>query len=77
MLIFEIGAKILLFLTFIFFLVFFFLCRMWAAPKHPERCNLIGLFVSSLYTFWFFLGGFLILVLITLAYQYFPKFFAP
>jgi ABC-type transport system involved in multi-copper enzyme maturation permease subunit len=75
MAIFEIGIKILFLLTFIFFLVFFLLCRGWATPRHPERANIIGVLVSILYTFWFFLVGLLLLVLISLAWQYFPTLF--
>jgi len=73
--IFDIGIKILFFLTFIFFLVFAFLCRNWAKPKHPERCTIIGIFVSFLHTFWFFIAGLVILIIISLGWQYLPKLF--
>lgn len=64
MTIFELGVKILLILSFLFFLIFAFFCRSWAKPMHPERCTIIGIFVSFLYTFWFLIGGFLLLILI-------------
>lgn len=74
MVIFDIGIKILFLLTFIFFFVFFLACREWAKPKHPERCTLIGFFVSGLYSFWVFVGGLLILVIISLLWLYLPKY---
>jgi len=68
--IFVIGVKILLILTPFFFLVLFFLYSGWAQPKHPERRFIIGFLVSILGTFWFFLGGFLLLGLINTFYKY-------
>jgi len=69
--IFDIGIKILLGGTSVFFLVFFFLCSSWAKPKHPERHFIIGFLVSLLCTFWFFLAGFLLLVFVNILYKYF------
>jgi len=68
--IFDIGIKILLGGTSIFFLVFFIICAGWGRPKHPERHIMIGLLLSILYSFLVFLGGFLILVLINILYKY-------
>jgi len=68
--IFDIGIKILLGGTSVFFLVFFILCSGWAKPKHPERHFIIGFLMGMFYTFWFLLGGVLILVLINLFSKY-------
>jgi len=70
MVIFAIGVKILLTLTSLFFLVFFMLCLYWAKEWHPERRATIGFLVSTLLTFWFFLGGVLILALFILFLKY-------
>jgi len=73
--IFAIGVKILLILTSFFFLLLFFLYSAWSQPKHPERHLIIGFLLSTLFTFWIFLGGFLLLVLINTFYKYlFPIF---
>lgn len=69
--VFDIGMKILLSGTFVFFLVFFFLCVNWAKHTHPERHIKIGFLVSMLYTFLFFLTGLLLLALINFFYKYF------
>jgi hypothetical protein len=70
MVIFAIGVKILLSLTFLFFFLFFLLCLYWAKEWHPERSAIIGFLVSIFYTFWFFLGGVLILALFFLFLKY-------
>jgi len=72
--IFEIGIKILLALTAIFFLVFFYLCALWSKPAHPERRFRIGAMVSVMYSFVFFLAGFILVSLISLILKYLPSF---
>ncbi len=74
MIVFDIGIKNLFLLTFVFFFVFFIACREWAKPMHPEKCTLIGFFVSGLYTFWVFTGGLVILIIVSLAWQYLPEY---
>jgi len=69
--VFDIGMKILLSGTFVFFWVFFFLCAHWAEHMHPERHIKIGFLVSMFYTFLFFLTGLLLLALINFFYKYF------
>jgi len=69
MAIFDIGEKILFLLIFIFFLALFLVCRSWAKPMHPERRTIIGALISILYTFWFLVGGFLFLMIISFIYQ--------
>lgn len=66
MAIFDIGIKILLTLTSFFFFVFAFICRVWTRPKHPERCTIIAIFVSGLYSFWLLFFGTLLLIIIYL-----------
>ena len=70
MAIFDIGMKILLILTSVFFLIIFFLCAGWSKPRHPERHIVIGFLMSILYTFWFFLGGVLLLTLVIIFIKY-------
>jgi len=70
MVILAIGVKILLTLTSLFFLIFFLLGLYWAKEWHPERRATIGFLVSTLFTFWFFLGGVLILALFILFLKY-------
>ena len=60
----DIGVIIVFSLAAVYFVVMFWLCRGWAKPKHPERRFLIGLMVSSLYTFWFIVIGMLILIVV-------------
>ncbi len=62
----NIDIKFLLEATFIFFLVFFTLGERWSEPKHPKRHFIVGFLLSILWTFWFFLAGFLILLLVAL-----------
>jgi ABC-type branched-subunit amino acid transport system permease subunit len=74
MLIFELAIKISLILTFIFYLVFFFLCLNWAKVTHPEKkINLMIASVTSLlYSFWFFLACVFISILVSLFFKYYP-----
>ena len=64
--VFETGIKLLLASTLLFFLVLFYLCRGWAKPMHPERNTKIGALVAILHSFWFFVGGFIVVSLISL-----------
>lgn len=64
--VFETGIKFLLAFTLLFFLVLFYLCRAWAKPMHPERNTKIGALIAILYSFWFFVGSFIIVILISL-----------
>jgi hypothetical protein len=66
--VFDIGIKILIGSTSLFFLIWFFLCRAWANPKHPEHSNKIGVMLGILYSFIFFLGGFIIVSLVSLSW---------
>lgn len=67
--VFETGIKFLLVATPLCFLVLFCLSRSWAAPMHSEHCNRVGVLVGILYSFLFFLGGFIIVSLFSLAYE--------
>jgi hypothetical protein len=67
--VFDIGIKILLILTSIFFLVFFYLCSLWSRPAHPEKRFIIGIMLSGIYTFIFFLAGFVILNLFSVIWE--------
>jgi len=67
--IFDIGIKILIGSTSLFFLIMFFLYRSWAGPKHPEQSTNIGIMLGVLYTFMFFLAGFIIVVLASLSWD--------
>ncbi|MDI6591574.1 MAG: hypothetical protein QME61_01370 [Patescibacteria group bacterium] len=53
----NLGIKILIFSTLIYFLVLFYLASSWAEPMHPERKLKIGFLVSFLHTFLFIFGG--------------------
>lgn len=70
----ELGIPTLLLLALIFFLVFFYICRIWARPMHPEKCTVIGLMMAFLFTFWFLFIGFLILVALLFLWPIFPNF---
>ncbi len=72
MAIFDIGIKILLIATPLFFLIFFPLCVGWSKPQHPERNLIIGFLVSTFYTFLFFLTGTGFLAIISLLFKYYP-----
>jgi len=71
MAIFDLGMKILLASTSVFFLIFFGLCFGWSKMKHPKiKINLItATAVSFLYSFLFFLGGSFLLALISLIFR--------
>ena len=66
--IFDIGIKILIAATSIFFLVLFYFARAWSA-SHPENSTRIGVMVGVLYSFMFFLAGLLIVSLISLSWD--------
>jgi hypothetical protein len=70
--VFDLGIKILLTVSLLFFMIFFFFCTYWAGEWHPERKLIIGFLVSILYTFWVLAGGFFLLVLISFLVKYFP-----
>ena len=74
MLIFDIGIKFLLLSLPVFFLVFFFVCYSWAKPVHPKKSIIIGIAVSILYSFLFFLIGFILIVVISLVLPYLQGF---
>ena len=74
MLIFDTGIKLLLLSLPVFFLVFFYLCYSWAKPEHPQKSVIIGIAVSILYSFLFFLIGFILIVVISLIWQYLGPF---
>ena len=67
--VFDIGIKTLLGSTSLFFLIFFFLCRAWASPMHPERSTKIGVILGTFFGFLFFLGAFIIVSLISLSWD--------
>ena len=69
MLIFETGIKLLLLALPVFFLVFFFVCYSWSKPVHPKKSVIIGIAVSILYSFLFFLIGFILIVVISLIWK--------
>jgi len=70
----ELGIKISLILTAIFYPIFFYLCLGWSRMAHPERnISLMAAFMTSfLYSFWFFLGSFFIFFLISFFLKYLP-----
>lgn len=72
---FDLAVIILFSLAFLFFVIFFFLCRAWAKPMHPERRNIIALAMSTLYVFWFLLVGFIIIVAVNLLIWLFLPYF--
>ena len=74
MLIFDTGIKLLLLSLPVFFLVFSFLCYFWAKPEHPQKSVIIGIVISILYSFLFFLIGFILIVVISLVWQYLGPF---
>jgi hypothetical protein len=67
--VFDIGIKILIGSTSLFFLIWFSLCRAWANPKHPEHSTKIGMILGILYSFMFFLGGFIVVSLVYLSWD--------
>lgn len=77
---FLVGMKILVFLGFVFFLIFWYLSNAWVkkgviragAPKEkgdPLRAAIVSLFV----TFKFFLFGIIILGLISFIWRFLPN----
>jgi len=74
--IFDIGIRILFILNSLFFLIFFILCRGWSGMKYEDKKIQIsvGFFLSVFYSFLFFLGGLLILSLISIIFKYYPEF---
>lgn len=61
---FNIGIKILFLLTFIFYIVFFSLVLYWAERK------ITFIIVPLIYTFQFFLIGFIIVIIISFILTY-------
>ncbi len=61
--IFNIGIKIVLGLTGIFFAVFFYLCFIWADGHTKAVKAQVATIVSSLYGFLFFCSGALVVLL--------------
>jgi len=65
----NIGIKFLLGSTFLFFLIFWYLCRNWSHHIHPEASLKIGFLMSMMYSFFFFLGGFVVIFLIAFSWN--------
>jgi len=72
----ELGIKISLILTLIFYSVFFYLGFGWSKVKYPEKnISLMAASVTSfLYSFLFFLAVLFIFFLIFLFLKYLPNF---
>ncbi|MBI1866165.1 MAG: hypothetical protein HY005_01080 [Candidatus Staskawiczbacteria bacterium] len=66
---FFIGINILFIATLIFYIVFFSLVYYW----HEKKTTFVA--VPLLYTFEFFLAGFLIVSIISILLEYAPKIF--
>ena len=52
----------------IFFFLFFLVTSYWAGDFYPEKKYIIGFLLSVFFTFWFFVFGFLFLVVLTLIF---------
>jgi hypothetical protein len=52
----------------IFFFLFFLVTSYWAEDFHPEKKYIIGFLLSVLFTFWFFVFGFLFLIVLNLLF---------
>lgn len=72
----NIGIRFLLGGTLLFFLVFWYLCRNWSHALHPERSMKIGFLMSMMYSFLFFLGGFIITVLVAFSFDNLVRLYA-
>lgn len=69
--IFDLGIKILLIASLIFFVIFFSLSSYWASEFHPERKYIIGFMVTILHFFWVFVAGFFFIVLLSFFFKLF------
>lgn len=58
------GIKILLFSTYIFFIIFWMICTQWAKDHAPIH-SVIGALVSGFSSFSFFCGGLLVVGLVS------------
>lgn len=75
MLFFNIGVKIILAVTIIFFIVFFWLCFAWSdMHRRGERLGIAAV-VSFLYSFVVFFVGVLVVAAVSLVWEYLPKLF--
>jgi len=80
--VFNTGMKILVIIASIFFFILLYFCSLWSQAEHPEKKYWIGALVSSIYTFMFFLAGFIFLSLFSFLWQFkeyflsFLKFFS-
>lgn len=75
MLIFNLGIKIILGITVIFFIVFFFLCFSWSSIHTKQQRIVIATTVSFIYSFAVFALGIVLVAVVSLAYQYLPGLF--
>jgi magnesium-transporting ATPase (P-type) len=73
------GMKILIFLGFIFFFIFWYLSNIWTAPGHlrlgvpkEKRDPLRAMIVSLFVTFKFFFIGIIILGILSLIFRFLP-----
>ena len=67
--IFELGIKIILALTSVFFLFFFVIGLGWA-KRTPDQKRQISFSISVLYSFLFFLGGIFLLIIANFVSKY-------
>ena len=73
------GTKMVIVSFVIFFFVLWYLCAMWA-KAHPNHYPLVGLFVSSLFSFKFLIRTFLIILLFSILWylkDYYGYWFQP
>lgn len=75
MLIFNIGIKILLAITVIFFIVFFYLCFVWSGIYTKRERLGIAATVTFIYSFVIFAAGAVVVALISAAWRYLPRLF--
>ena len=75
MLILEQGVKILLIIFSLFFLIFFNLILGWSPLRSGRKDYFTAFLVSSLWGFVFLMGGFILLIIIVIFWNYIPQFF--
>jgi len=62
------GVNIIVVLVVLFFVILWYLCAMWA-KAHPDKYPIIGLLVSSIFSFRFLVRAFLIILLLSVLWQ--------
>jgi len=65
----SIGINVLLLATVLFFIALFYMGSIWSEGAHPNKNYTIGLLVSAIFSFRFFIRLFFIVLLITVSYE--------